>query len=403
LCQGLEQIALVTSQEAVWRFESCSEIVLAAERMGDRWGAGLLTFVIGLAKQRVGESALAELTTAARAFAELDAPVLEHWCQLLAIREEPTTTAVTKAVETSRSLRSRGAEAFASSLMVSISADREPAKLRAAADLAAQCGLPVSVAMTTDGSQDHSRQSTPDAPTVGDETHVPVVAITCFGGYHVAIDGEPIDLNSLRPKARAVLQILSLSPDRDHHREFLEELLWTGVDHSVACHRLQVAVSSVRTMFGDHSVVIRREGESYRLCLPGNATVDVRDFTCALSRAAASSARGDLAGRIAARQQALTLYTGHLLPGITGSEHIETERDRLRRNAGAAAAALASDYVTLGECEQALVAAQRSVELDPYQEGPWLIMADLHEKMDDALAAEHVRREHARMKVELEV
>ncbi|MDT5091976.1 MAG: hypothetical protein QOH60_1339 [Mycobacterium sp.] len=405
LCQGLEQIALVTSQEAVWRFESCSEIVTAAERMGDRWGAGLLTFVIGLAKQRVGESALAELTTAARTFAELEAPVLEHWCQLLALREEPTATAVTKAVETSRSLRSRGAEAFASSLMVSISADCEPAKLRAAADLAAQCGLPLSVAMTSGGPQEHAgQQETPDTPAAGDETHVPVVAITCFGGYRVAIDGEPIDLNSLRPKARAVLQILSLSPDRDHHREFLEELLWSGVDHSVACHRLQVAVSSVRTtMFGDHSVVIRREGESYRLCLPGNATVDVRDFTWALSRAAALSARGDLEGRMAARQEALTLYTGHLLPGITGSEHIETERDRLRRNAGAAAAALASDYVTLGECEQALIAAQRSVELDPYQEGPWLIMADLHEKMDDTSAAEHVRREHARLKVELEV
>jgi DNA-binding SARP family transcriptional activator len=200
-----------------------------------------------------------------------------------------------------------------------------------------------------------------------------------------------------------VLQILSLSPDRDHHREFLEELLWTGVDHSVACHRLQVAVSSVRTMFGDHGVVVRRDGESYRLCLPSGASVDVRDFANALSRAATLSARGDLAGRMAARQEALNLYTGHLLPGITGSEHIETERDRLRRNAAAAAAALASDYRTLGDFEQALVTAQRSVELDPYQEGPWLVMADLHEKMDDTSAAEHVRREHARMKVELEV
>ena len=77
-----------------------------------------------------------------------------------------------------------------------------------------------------------------------------LVAITCFGEYRIAVDGETSTLAPLRPQARWVLQILSLSPDRDHHREFLEDILWPGVDHSVACHRLQVAVSSVRTMFG---------------------------------------------------------------------------------------------------------------------------------------------------------
>jgi DNA-binding SARP family transcriptional activator len=295
-------------------------------------------------------------------------------------------------------------------LAESIAAEGQLPQLSAAAELAAQCGLPLSATAAVDEAQNLSGSSRPHSlpesngvAALPGDTRVPSVAITCFGGYRVEIDGAPIELGSLRPKARAVLQILSLSPDRDHHREFLEELLWTGVDHSVACHRLQVAVSSVRTMFGDHGVVVRRDGESYRLCLPDNASVDIRDFASALSRAATLSARGDLAGRMAARQEALDLYRGQLLPGITGSEHIETERDRLRRSAAAAAAALAADYRTLGDVEQALVTAQRSVDLDPYQEGPWLIMADLHEKMDDTSAAEHVRREHARMKVELEV
>ena len=75
------------------------------------------------------------------------------------------------------------------------------------------------------------------------------VAITCFGGYRITIDGQTSTLAQLRPQARWVLQILSLSPDHDQHREFLEDILWPGVDHSVACHRLQVAVSSVRTAF----------------------------------------------------------------------------------------------------------------------------------------------------------
>ena len=85
------------------------------------------------------------------------------------------------------------------------------------------------------------------------------------------------------------------------------------------------------------------------------------------------------------------------------SQHIEDERDRLRRSAAAAAAALASDCRTLGDYEDALGAAQRSVELDPYQEIPWLILADLHDKVGDMGSAEYFRREHARIRAELEV
>ncbi len=49
--------------------------------------------------------------------------------------------------------------------------------------------------------------------------------------------------------------------------------------------------------------------------------------------------------------------------------------------------------------------ARRSgpLKLDPYQEIPWLILADLHEKVGDFSSAEYVRREHARIKADLEV
>ena len=156
-------------------------------------------------------------------------------------------------------------------------------------------------------------------------------------------------------------------------------------------------------MFDGGEVVIRRSGESYRLCLSIGASVDVRDFTNALSRAAAMSARGDLQGRISAREDALALYTGELLPEITGTQHVDNERERFRRSVAAAAAALASDYRKLGDYANALGAAQRSVELDPYQEIPWLILADLHEVLGDVSSAEYVRREHARIKADLEV
>jgi len=399
LCHGLEQIALITSQEATWRFESCSQMVRAAEQMGDPWGAGLLSFAVGLAKQRVGEDGTAELASAADRFIELAAPVLELWCRLLAMRHGPTAFAARQAVETSQTLRARGAHAWALEMLASVSPGGRPRESDATR-LAAQCGISLPTGKGTDDEGPHTAMA---AAAEVVEASIPPVAITCFGGYRIAINGETSTLAALRPQARWVLQILSLAPDRDHHREYLEDILWPGVEHSVACHRLQVAVSSVRTMLGQGEVVIRRCGESYRLCLPSSAAVDVRDFTNAMSRAAALSARGDLMGRISARQEALNLYTGDLLPEFSGSEHIDSERDRLRRSAAAAAAALASDYRTVGDYEQALVTAQRSVELDPYQEIPWLILADLHEKVGDVISAEYVRREHVRMRAELEV
>jgi DNA-binding SARP family transcriptional activator len=229
------------------------------------------------------------------------------------------------------------------------------------------------------------------------------VRVFCFADYRLEINGQIMDLAPLRPQARNVLQILSLSPGHDHHREFIEDILWPGVDHSIAGHRLQVAVSSIRTILGADTVTVGRHGEHYRLCLPVGAAVDVVQFENALTEAAATSARGDVDGRIGLRERALALYAGDLLPEFCGTEPVEAERQRLRRRAAAAAAALASDYRERGELAKAMDVAQRSVDLDPEQEIPWLMLAELHQKAGDHVSADHVRREHSRIQAALAV
>ncbi|KUI26185.1 transcriptional regulator [Mycobacterium sp. IS-1496] len=239
-----------------------------------------------------------------------------------------------------------------------------------------------------------------DAP-IRKTTPVPV-AVRCFGEFRIEVAGAPVDLSRLRPQARSVLQLLALAPGIDHHREFLEEALWPGAPHTAACHRLQVAVSSVRNLFGDGPVTVERRGECYRLCLPAGSAVDVVDFGAAMTAAATASARGDVDGRIAARRRALVVYTGDLLPGVA-ADPVDDERQRLRRAAASAAAGLAADHRARGRGAEALAAAQQSVDLDPYQEGPWLLMAELHESGGDPSAAELSRRECARIQAELAV
>jgi DNA-binding SARP family transcriptional activator len=353
LCRGLEQMTLITTTGALWRVESCADMVRSADEVGDPWGAGLLGFALALAKQRAGQDAGAEFEDCAKRFDDLDAPVLQLWCRLLALTGEVSVAAAQEALDMSRRLRVRGAHAFALRLLASTSA--------------------------------------------------PSVAITCFGDYRLVVAGRLVALAALRPQARSVLQILSMARGFTQRCEFLEDALWPGVDHAVAKHRLQVAVSSVRGVLRGTGVAIERRADSYRLVLPDDAAVDVRDFTAAVARADTLSARGDIPGRVAARRRALDCYTGDLLPNLTGVDHVEIERDRLRRNAAAVAAALAADQYGLGDHGQALASARRSVQLDPYQDLAWQVLADVHTDLGDPGSAEFVRREHARVRAELGV
>jgi len=235
---------------------------------------------------------------------------------------------------------------------------------------------------------------------VSSEPRSSAIVVRCFGGFRIDVDGRPLSLERLRPQARNVLKILSLAPDRDHHRELLEDMLWPDVDHATACHRLQVAVSSVRGSFGAVGLDLRRHGESYRLCLPDEAVSDVRDFTGALSLAAAASARGDQDGRVKLREKAMALYSGDLLPDMA-IDAIEVERQRLRAAAAAAACALACDYASVDDVEKALGAAQRAVDLDAGQDGAWRLMAELHERVGDVSSADYVRHQHRRVRADL--
>ena len=258
-------------------------MVRAADRMGDAWGAGLLGFAAGLAKQHAGDDATIEFSSAASRFNALGAR-----CWNCGVGCWPCVTGQPspRFIRPSKPVVccAPGRPGMGAYVLASVSPGCRPR----------ECVMRPNWRLTAGYRYPSPRSWTPRTYAQSRpgslEPLIPRVAITCFGGYRITIDGQTSTLAQLRPQARWVLQILSLSPDHDHHREFLEDILWPGVDHSVACHRLQVAVSSVRTMFGQGELVIRRRGESYRLCLPSTASVDVRDFTAALSTAATLSA-----------------------------------------------------------------------------------------------------------------
>jgi DNA-binding SARP family transcriptional activator len=203
-----------------------------------------------------------------------------------------------------------------------------------------------------------------------------------------------------------LLRLLALSPDRDVHREHLVDALWPGVDLTIGTRRLQVAVSSVRQVLElaglPGSEVLARRGDAYRLALPPAGTIDVLEFERGLREAAQAAFHGDTAASMAARQAALTLYRGDVLPEDGPAEYVVADRERLRLAAAAAAAALAQDSRTLGHPRQALAAARLSVQLDRFSDLGWELLVELHQQAGDNSAAERARQEHAQAQAELE-
>lgn len=368
LANGFHRAASISPENAAWWSRSCRGTVAHCEDIGDVWGAALLRVAVAISGQHCGHpEARGEFDAAGTRFRELGAPLLQLWCELLRRRDTHDENDLHQLIQNSSALDTPGARKLASALVPRRTTTGTAASARIAAD------HPV------------------DAE----------VSITCFGSFQLHVDGQPLDLAALRPQARNVLQLLSLAPNHDHRCEFLEDVLWPGVAHSVATHRLQVAISSVRTAIDGHGISIERTGDRYRMSLPANAEVDVTEFDNLLSKASVSAAQGDIEGRIAAREQVLNLYTDDLLVDFPSTDHVDAERRRYRRSAAAAASALASDYHGLGESDLAMKVARRSVDLNPEDETSWLIIADLHDAAGDHVGAEHVRRERAQIQAEL--
>ncbi|MGW5151719.1 BTAD domain-containing putative transcriptional regulator [Rhodococcus koreensis] len=383
VCRGMQELLLVRELPADWRVDVCAEMVRECEEVGDHWGAALMTFGLALtARCRSDPDAAQRFGDAAIRFEWLRAPVLAVWCRILGLDDAAPDIAgrAQQAAAAARGLGLRRAEAIALSYLAADDRSRGRGHLPLLGSLAA--GTPA-----TNG----------NVRGAG----VPQVGIFCFGGFRLEAFGRVIELDDLRPQARTLLRLLSMTPNCDCHRESLEDALWPGVAHDAACHRLQVAVSSVRGLLRAHGMALLRRDESYRLCVPADGFSDVLEFERALTDATSPQNRTDARARVAARVHALDLYTGDLLPEDGPAEFVTAERQRLRRSAAVAAAALAGDHLLLGDAAEAYDAARQAVDLDPYQDAPWRLMVEIHETAGDSSAAARVRGEYRRIRAEL--
>jgi DNA-binding SARP family transcriptional activator/TolB-like protein len=188
------------------------------------------------------------------------------------------------------------------------------------------------------------------------------VSLSLLGTFAIeASVGRPIAIAVRSKKARALLAYLAMQQDYQARREELATLFWGDNPDIMARHSLRQCLISLRRDLCVASKVLIADRESIAL----NAqllSIDARRFV--------SLAGSDLPNELA---QAAALWRGAFLPEPPlDIEEFDAwhhrEADRLAAVAAGVFDALCRNAIADGEGDQALLAAERLVALDPARE-----------------------------------
>ncbi len=384
---------------------------------GDPWGAALARLLEVAGRLELGKDPVEACSVAASAFRALGASTLEAWalaCQALAEArsDHPGAEQVCRAAEAiARRAGVPGASALAHLALGQLADDtssrsRRADHLRLARLLARDCGLgilevpprsPKQLAAARNvlaGPSPEGPGTTGVLPTPHLASCRPVatsagqpqdrsLSVSCFGRLVARRGEEALDLGELRPRVRALLALLAVRQPHAVHREVLIEALWPESDPRSSGHCLQTAVSSLRRALASGeacSNVVARHGEAYLLV---GARVDVAELREALVRAAAARRAGDSESEAGALRRALAMRPDELLEELGPADWVVREREDLRWDMVAAAERLADLELAAGRPHDALSAARRGLDMDPYRESMWRLAGRAAQAADD--------------------
>ena len=236
----------------------------------------------------------------------------------------------------------------------------------------------------------------------------PAIVVCCFGGLRVSRDGQPLDLASIKPRARSLLRLLAVHPGRALHRDAIVEALWPEHDPAAGTRSLQVAVSSLRQLLEPGvgrgcSAFIVRQGDGYLLAMPPGSTSDVAMFTDAMGVGRDHLRRGHAPEAADAFRQAIDVYTGELVPEEGAAEWVVKQRHRTQMDAADAAGALGEEAAALGDIAGAIHWFEHCLAIDAYRDGVWRRLVELAQQGGDRATASEARRRYRAMLKDLDL
>jgi DNA-binding SARP family transcriptional activator len=214
----------------------------------------------------------------------------------------------------------------------------------------------------------------------------------------VLVDGRPVDLTDLKPKARELLRFLVLYAGRPLHRERLIEQFWPDGDPASGLRGLQVAMSAIRRGLADAgagALAPLRQGDAYVLPALGPDRSDLVAFHGALVAAGRDGAAGRPDDAARHLDDALQRYRGDLLPEDGPAEWVVGPREEVRGAAADAALALARLGAEQADHGAAAQACERGLRIDPYRDELWRLVIDAYDRAGDTASAGRARRAYA--------
>jgi DNA-binding SARP family transcriptional activator len=145
-------------------------------------------------------------------------------------------------------------------------------------------------------------------------------------------------------------------------------------------------------------VVVERVGEAYRIAIVSRDDCDLASFDDRLAAAATAKLSGDAVATRDGLADALDRYVGDILPEDGSAEWVVSTRERYRLRAAEAATSLAHLHARLGDTGEAVLAARRAVEIDPWVDASWRTLIAMHHRAGDVIEVRRAEDGYRRMR-----
>lgn len=199
------------------------------------------------------------------------------------------------------------------------------------------------------------------------------LSLAFLGGFAARRNGRPVaGINY--DKMRALLAYLAMEPARTHHRESLAALLWESSALETGRGNLRRTLADLRRVLEPPGQPALFEVTRQTIRFASDCPVDALLLLQPPGHCASANACYRCDACIAHLQRVADLYRGEFLAGLSLPECPEFEdwlalqRESLLRRVQGILEQLAGHYEQAGKLEQAIVAARRLSELDPWQE-----------------------------------
>lgn len=210
-----------------------------------------------------------------------------------------------------------------------------------------------------------------------------------LGGFDARLNGQPV-AGLYYGKMRALLAYLAVERERDHKREVLAELLWSGNDPTTARGNLRRTLADLRRVLELPAGPVLFSTTKQTIRFVSNGRVDVFDFIRSTPDLPEYNAAAE-----PPEERRIALYRGKFLADLSlpdcpvFQDWLQLKRETLHRRALAALEKLANRHEEAGDYHRALPFAVRHAELEPCEEKAQRRVMRLHAlngKRDAALS-----------------